>query len=211
MRKEITIVTIRCDYCKKECSEAKTIFETYDICEHCEHELKLVLDFNPEIAVVVTQEHHEKLAEQMEKLEQSVTNSVVPAEEKPKRGRKKKEETVEPPNTFKYVVDSLGLDMRKREDADLVEKAIEKLPENPTNQEIKEAIEAVPVYFQDCDEHKETLKENLVSMGFDFTDEEHRAEAMTIRLGLIQQRIDIKNLGEWILGNVERKDIDLPF
>ena len=204
MRKEVTIVTIRCDYCKKEVSEAKTIFETYDICEHCEHEMKLVMDFNPEIPAVVTKDHYDALAEKMVEL-------TKPDVEKPKKGKKKKEETTEPPNTLKFVVDSLGLDMRKREHADLVEKAIEKLPENPTNLQIKEAIETVPVYFSDCDEHKETLKQNLVAIGFDFANEEHRVEAMGIKLSLQEQKIELAKVPEWVGANIDRKDIDLPF
>lgn len=212
MRKEITIVQITCDWCKKNCDKATTIFGNYDVCEPCEEEMKSILDFNPENDVTVTDEHREKLFERLaaETDVIAIPTDISVVEKKP-RGRKKKEETHEL-DTFKYVISTVGgLDMRKREHADLVEKAIEKLPENPTDLQIKEAIAAVPVYFSDCDDHKEKLKECLTSMGFDFANEEDRAEAMTIRLGLIQERIDIKTLGEWILGNVERKDTDLPF
>lgn len=200
MRKEITIIETTCDWCKtKLCDVGGSLSVNgiaFDVCEDCEKEIIATLQ-------PVNWKHTQLDDTQKEK---AVEVFAEMSSEKPKRGRKKREEIIQE----KSLVSELGLDMRKREDADKVEKVLLEMPE-ASAEEINEAIRRVPAYFCDCDEHKAMLKTCLESLGFDFLKEEDREDAMTVRLDLLGQRVDVASLSVWVTENVERKDSEPPF
>lgn len=189
MRKEVTIVRVICDWCKKMCHESEMVFDKYDLCLACKVEMI------------------ERLAGGNEAQEVMEPHIVSVTEEPKKRGRKKKEEVVE----VTTIAKDLGLDMRVSNDANRLEKAIAVAGDEATKEEIVAAIERVPEYFSDTADHKALLREYLEEKGFDFTSEADRARAMNIKIDLISCRIDIKNLKAWLDENVECNEIDLPF
>jgi hypothetical protein len=194
LRKEIIVVKLVCDLCKKDCETSTLVFDKYDICDTCKTDLIAVLEtVKDEVAV-----------------------------EKPKRGRKKKEE--EPlavegkieanhSNVLPVIVQA-NLDMRQPQDGLRVEKALMELEgvECETKEELEELftekINSEPVYFLNIAPDVATLQGLLAGKGFDFSLDKHRMEASDIKHELLNNRVEMSQLSAWVNENVPSKLID---
>lgn len=207
MRKEIIVVKIQCDSCKTIVDNSTIVLDKYDICEPCKDKMVLLFESGSDEMTTI---------------------------EKPKRGRKKKDDVIElltieekdctevfraTHENVAHIIKEMSLDMRNKLHADRVQKALTSLEgvdyseKEKIDEDFRKALAAQIVYFADCDEHKEKLRELLLIKGWEFSIDAHREEASEIKHQLLESRVDINDLVSWVAENVPTKSHsdDEPF